>query len=288
MHGWPSAMEVKQMVIPHVRCHACESHMAKTTIDKQQGTSIGKPRRSSGRMREDHLENGTFLVEFKEPDNPVDMVRRPIAGIGPDRLLSAREWQSAVDKYRAMERKGFRVTRDIGCLIPDPQYSTYQHVSMKKGHQRTFAFFARWIPVQIESRNEFGWPSDIQISHLCHRRSCARIDHLIAEERWRNEKRSYCGSSGECDCGNEIKCLRRYQMESQFDNPLLCQTKSEAREALNGAPEFVVHGKDRFLARDRKARQRMANKKKRKRKQALHLHVTKRKQSRLASRGSDV
>ena len=258
--------------------------MAKTTRDSKQETSTRKIRRASGKMKDDHLEDGAFLVEFKEPESPVDVLRRPFVHVDPERLLSGGEWQSAVDKYRAMERKGFRVTKDIGCLIPDPFYSTYQHGSMQKGYQRTFAFFAGWIPVQTNERNEYGWPCALQISHLCHRRSCARIDHLIAEEKWRNLKRNYCGISGECDCGNEVKCLRRYQMESHCDDPALCQTRAEVKNALQSAPEFVVHGKERFLARDRKAKQRKVNAQKRKRKQALHAHVTKRKQSRLVMR----
>lgn len=73
-------------------------------------------------------------------------------------------------------------------------------------------------------------------------------------------------------------------MEDQSDDPILCQTRSEAIEALIGAPEFVIHGKDRFLNRDRKAKQRRVNSKRRKRKQQRHEYVTKRKQSRLALR----
>jgi len=225
-------------------------------------------------LRNTHSENGAFLVEFETPDEPVDSFRRiPPVGIGRTSLLSGSAWQSAVDSYRTMERKGFRVTVDLGRLIPDPQYSTHQ-----QGHQRTFAFFARWIPTKMDVRNEFGWPSSAQISHSCHRRSCARVDHLVVEEQWRNLKRNYCGVNGVCDCGNEIKCLRRYRPSDQCDDPSFCESVDEVKEALRGAPAYVIHGTDGFLKRDRKAKRRLVNR----RKQALHAHATKRKQSWLA------
>ena len=126
----------------------------------------------------------------------------------------------------------------------------------------------------------------LQISHLCHRRSCCRVEHLVAEEQWRHVKRTYCGSSGACDCGNGVKCLRRYQMPDQSDQPEFCSTAAEVREALAGAPSFVVHGAERFSKRDAKVKQRKQNQERRKRKQDKHAHTTARKQARLASRES--
>lgn len=247
-----------------------------------------QPRRASGAVRRDHIERGAFLVEFATPDAPMDMFRKPVPpGLGPVTFFNENERKSAVDQYRTMERKGFRVTADIGCMIPDEQYSTYQQGATVKGHQRTFAFFGQWRPGVSDLRNEFGWPMQPQISHLCHRRSCARPDHLIVEEQWRNLKRNYCGLNGVCDCGNEIKCLRRYQMENQTDAPLLCQSKEEVQAALEGAPSFVVHGADRWANRDSKAADRKARKEKRKRKQALHQHATMRKNRRLSQVASD-
>jgi len=184
-----------------------------------------------------------------------------------------------------MERKGVRVTKDIGCLIPHEQYSTYQQGATLKGHQRTFEFFGRWRPVKSDLKNEFGWPASLQISHLCHRRGCCRVDHLVVEEQWRNLKRNFCGFSGECDCGSEVKCLRRYTMDNQTDTPEFCLTKEEVEEALEGAPKYTIHSNDRFANRDLQSEQRKANKAKRKRKTDLHQHSTKRKQARLGSQG---
>lgn len=235
-------------------------------------------------MRREHLDNGAFLVEFKNPDNLVDVCEHG-SSISMDlkQTLWGNELQSAIKGYRTMERKGFHVTKDIGCLIPEAQYCTYQNGATKKGHQRTFEFFARWIPLRKKIRNEFGWPCSLSISHLCHRRNCARIDHLVVEEHWRTAKRNYCGSSGSCDCGNNMKCLRRYTKDDQCENLPLCKTKQEVEQVLEGAPEFVIKNPSLFLPRETKAEQRKVNRAKRKRRQARHAYVTKRKQSRLAS-----
>jgi len=266
-----------------------ESPAQQTTPTNQPVAKKG--RRSSGSVRKSHLTRGAFLIEFATPNEAMDLVRRDLPiGVGPTHLLQGSEYQSAVDKYRAMERKGFRVTRDTGCLIPDEQYGTYQQGATLKGHQRTFAFFARWCPKQGSEaiRNQFGWPMNLQISHLCHRRSCCRVDHSVAEEQWRNLKRNYCGECGECDCGNPIKCLRRYQMQDQTDLPAFCQTVEEVEAALAGAPPFTIHGTDRFENRDKAAKQRKANKVSRKRKQKLHAHATARKKSKAAESGVDA
>lgn len=245
-----------------------------------------KPKRTSGEMRSQYLDRGAFLIEFKTPAAPLEMfggVRTP-PGLGPTSLLTGKDLQAVTDRYRTMERKGFRVTKDIGCLIPEEQYSTYQGGATRKGHQRSFEFFGHWCPTQDDTmRNEYGWPMGLQISHRCHRRSCARVDHLLAEERWRNLKRNYCGFNGDCDCGSVVKCLRRYQMEAQSDTPEFCTTEEEVRAVLEGAPQFVIHSPSRFENRDKAANQRKANRDNRKRSQELHSHATERKQARLTT-----
>jgi hypothetical protein len=245
-------------------------------------------------LRSDFLEKGAFLIEFKQPTEPMDMLQRtPPPGLEPE-LAPASEVDKFRKEYRTMERKGFLVTRDIGCLIPHPQYSTSQQGATRKGHQRAFAFFGGWCPKQGTemTRNLHGWPSALQISHRCHRRGCCRPDHLLAEEQWRNQKRIYCGEDGSCDCGSEIKCLRRYQLTEDEDltNPLsICKTVEEVRQVLVGAPSYTIHGKDRFLNRNDKAEKRAnRNANKRKRLTDLHVHASKRKQARLGGQGQEV
>jgi len=239
----------------------------------------------------EHLQDGAFPVRFAEPDAPLDMFGREITPeLRPPRLLQGKELQSAVDKYRTMERKGFLVTTDTGCLIPHEQYSTYQQGATVKGHQRSFAFFAHWVPTSAGSetvRNEFGWPATIQISHLCHRRGCCRIDHLIAEEQWRNQKRNYCGLNGVCDCGNDIKCLRRYQDENQVEEREFCTTIDQVIESLEGAPEYKVDLPVTLKERSDASAKRAASKAKRKRVQEKHAYATARNAAKRAGAGGE-
>lgn len=246
-----------------------------------------KGKRLSSEMRQQFLAKGAHLIEFKQPTSAYDVFRRDDLPLGTKpALVSGKEHQSMVDKYRTMERKGLKVTKDIGCLIPDDQYSTYQQGATVKGHQRSFGFFARFVPKEESgerTRNEFGWPSSLQISHLCHRRQCCRIDHLIAEEQWRNQKRNYCGAGGACDCGNSIKCLRRYQTTDRTEVTEFCTTEEEVKAALVGAPEYILRPANYHTQRDKKAKQRKENRDKRLRKQEGHKHATTKKQQKLGS-----
>lgn len=99
-------------------------------------------------------------------------------------------------QYRTMERKGIRVTSDIGCFAPVEQFATIGGGASEKGYQ--LSFFARngWVPEpDVEKKmGEAEWAADKthQLSHRCHRRWCCRIDHLVVEERWRNSVRNFC------------------------------------------------------------------------------------------------
>lgn len=297
MHGRPLAIKVVQMVIPHDRTK-CESHTVQTTnsfftmkspnkLDTKQQSN----RRASGHLRSDFLDKGAFLIEFAQPPVPLNMFQRePPLGFDIP-LVSDEVYEKFKTEYRTMERKGFLVTSDTGCLIPHEQYSTTQKGATRKGHQRAFAFFGRWCPKQgtTAERNLHGWPSTQQISHKCHRRNCCRPDHLLSEEQWRNLKRNYCGHDGSCDCGSEIKCIRTYQLTEDVDisRVPLCKTVQDVRRVLVGAPNYTVHGKDRFANRDNKAAVRTKrNQKKRKRATELNDHASDRKQRRMAERAS--
>jgi hypothetical protein len=246
-----------------------------------------KDKRLSSEMRSAHIAKNAYLIEFKKPTDPRDMFggRDAPLGLTTAPVFSGKDRQSAVDKYKTMERKGFRVTRDTGCLIPDDQYSTVQQGSTFKGHQRSFQYFAGWYPKASKEdiRNMFGWPSSLEISHLCHRRCCSRIDHLVVEEKWCNQKRNYCGFNGECDCGNAVKCLRRYQSGSIVDQPVLCSSKDQVTEVMAGAPEYHIAGIEKYDNRDKLARKRKQNSEKRARSTESHQYQTARKQARLGT-----
>lgn len=96
------------------------------------------------------------------------------------------------------------------------------------------------------SRDSEGWPTDSQISHLCHRRHCCRPDHLQYELRPCNLRRNYCGilsklgdGGGGCDCGMVPPCVRMYSPETSVDSFTFCSTLQQVAEALGGL-------KDRF------------------------------------------
>lgn len=259
-----------------------------------------KPRATSAGTRAEQLAKGAFLIEFDDPGtNFLDLLARPLpAGVGePVRLTG-----DAIEReYRTMERKGFLVTRDLGCLIPHAQYCTYQQGATKKGHQRSCAFFTRMLPTQprgkAATRDADGWPIDLQISHLCHTRACCRIDHLVIEPQWCNQSRNYCGRSGACDCGRVPQCVGPYRT-TQHAPPLeYCKTLEEVNEVLRGdrLPAYVVHPPQQHARRDDKAsarlsrkalaeRQKKENAARRKRRTNLHEHKTAKKRKKLARR----
>ena len=257
-----------------------DSIMSSSAHNQPPDEDASKPKRSSGDVRKDHLSKGAHLIEFATPGAPRDMIRHPVApGLRPTPSFEGESHKTVVSEYRTMERKGFRVTRDIGCLIADDQYGIAGQGATVKGHQRTFSFFAGWRPrASGFTTNQFGWPSNLEISHLCHRHGCCRIDHMVAEEKWRNQKRNYCGSNGSCDCGNPVKCLRTYTTAEQ--NLDLCTTREEIVPLLAGCPSYQIHGNDRQDNRDKKSQQWADNKRKRKRRQDRHAHQTARKQAR--------
>jgi len=156
-------------------------------------------------------------------------------------------YAKAVQDYRCMEEKGFLVTKDCGCMLPHDQYGSKGAGNTLKGHQRACYFFCALTPRRdtVEKkgkppkgaapRDSNGWPVSSQISHLCHRASCARIDHLQIETQAANLRRNYCGvlGLGKCDCGMDPPCLRMYHPRDWEDPELeLCSTEAEVMAAL--------------------------------------------------------
>jgi len=59
---------------------------------------------------------------------------------------------------------------------------------------------AKLVTETVALPNAPDWPTSLQLSHLCHRRACCRVDNIALETSWRNSKRNYCGIFGFCDC----------------------------------------------------------------------------------------
>jgi hypothetical protein len=145
-------------------------------------------KRSAAKIRREMRERGAIFFEFSVPEGSA-------------------AWHKA---WLAVEKFGFFVTKH-GCLLPYKYYRrTNAKAAKQKGHQRAAHFFFGREPKQEECVNDFGWPCDEQISHLCHHPDCLNPLHLSIEARWRNLKRNYCGFNGTCDCGVTPPCLRTY------------------------------------------------------------------------------
>lgn len=199
----------------------------------------GAPRRSVAEMQLEMFNKNGFFLEFKEPThNP--------AG---EAIAKTAAYQQGVKDFRTMEEKGFLVTKD-GCIFPHDQYGRHQKGAVLKGYQRSTFFFTGLMPEKATQpakgkvakvpRDKDGWPTDSQISHLCHRRSCIRGDHLQVEPRTVNLRRNYCGITGSasCDCGMNPPCVQKYH-PSDWEDPSLeyCKSRNEVAVALSGLNE---------------------------------------------------
>jgi len=141
--------------VPHAS-HTTQktAQMSSSAHDSQESSSEeGEPsaqvppsrettKRSSGKVRKDHIGQGAFVIEFKNPTAPRNMILSPVqpAGLNPSPSFEGKNRKKVENDYRGMERKGFRVTSDIGCLLPDDRFGTREAGATLKGHQRTFQF----------------------------------------------------------------------------------------------------------------------------------------------------
>ncbi len=210
----------------------------------------GAPRRSTAAMQLEMVNKGAFFLHFQQPVLAPDGTPLPAVNNGESATAEERAYSKSVQDFRCMEEKGFLVTKDIGCLLPHDQYGSKGAGDTLKGHQRAAYFFCALIPkrdtVEMKKkigkppkgaapRDANGWPVASQISHLCHRASCTRIDHEQIETQAQNLRRNYCGimGLGECDCGMQPPCLRMYHPRDWEDPNLeLCETEADVKAVL--------------------------------------------------------
>ena len=246
------------------------------------------PRRTSGEIRNLHTQTGAFLFEFEERSWSDPMKGHAESPLCTPLLLEPKS--VALNKnrqsWRGMERKGFSVTKDVGCLLPHLQYGKSITESGAKmngcGYKTSMGFFTGLIGnhPSAPERDTDGRPISLEVSHLCHRSSCINPMHLVAEPKWCNLKRNYCGKNSGCNCGNTIKCLRMYQTSHTLEKPSLCTTKKEVLETLKelkGVHPFKILAKNAYDERDQKATQKRQtkakNQKKRKRQADKQAHA---------------
>ena len=219
----------------------------------------GAPRRSTAAMQLEMVNKGAFFIKFQQPTLAPDGTPLPVVKPKIKAATATAEekaYSKNVKDFRCMEEKGFLVTKDCGCLLPHDQYGSKGAGDTLKGHQRVSYFFCAITPKRdtVESkkksgkppkgaapRDANGWPVSSQISHLCHRANCTRIDHLQIETQAQNLRRNYCGilGLGVCDCGMQPPCLRMYHPRDWEDPNLeLCQSEAEVMAALSSLQEI--------------------------------------------------
>lgn len=206
-----------------------------------------KPRLSEGDIRNGRLVEGAILLEFTpHKDAPQEII----------------VWWRQTEKY------GFFVSVD-GCMIPYKQYwGSKGSRPAARGLVTQFFYNERTSKKPI---NDEGWPCNEQYSHKCHVSNCVSPKCIIIEEQWKNLKRNYCGINGKCDCGNTIKCTRKFHNEQwdwKFDY-MSYDTKELSSKLANLFPDtvkFKVLPRNFYSKKDVKAQNRSTRKKRRKKK----------------------
>lgn len=127
--------------------------------------------------------------------------------------------KEAIDRWRAVEKKGFLVTTK-GCLIPS-ECHWFAKQSKKVGYDCALKFFKgeERDPGSVGMVDKNGWDCEETVSHLCHQNRCCAYRHLELSPKWKNLKRNYCGANGKCDCGLVPPCVATYHPTNFVQGP---------------------------------------------------------------------
>lgn len=209
-----------------------------STMKKASGR---KPRRTSGALRKSNVDGGAHLIKLDPPEkllNPLLLCpdrEQYRLGEYPRLQPGSVEWNKAYELVSNVLRKGVFVGPK-GCIIPHHRWCTKGAGAGagQKGYQLVgtvvYGFTpdgqpppgitvpAGWsitTPKAAENSeprllNALDWDSTLEASHLCHNHQCMNPLHIVYEPAWRNRKRNYCGSKGQCDCGQAPQCLQPY------------------------------------------------------------------------------
>lgn len=157
-------------------------------------------RRTPGDMRSANLGAGAVLLEFET---------HPQAS------------KQAINSWRTVESKGLFVY-ESGCILADAYYRKkgVDGPARIKAHHAAFVALVEpsFKNVTEHGRDERGWPVGHEISHLCHWGVCCNPAHMVAEPRWKNWKRLYCGASGRCDCNVEPACVQVFHPAAWWED----------------------------------------------------------------------
>lgn len=219
-------------------------------LQESEPASTSRRRRSEAELRNEHLDRGALLLRFH-----FAATQR-----GPDLTV-----------WRAIEKKGFLVTRQ-GCLVPHQVHwfaTRARHEAAKIVSRLVDVHHGQTIRDSYQQQAErLGWPSDVQLSHLCHDSNCCNPQHLVREPQWANLKRNYCGVRGACDCGMEPKCVLPYSRVHDYSDCLRYDTRdlgATVRSLFPWATEVEVLNRTFYVVEDGKRANRLLRRKRQKR-----------------------
>ena len=132
---------------------------------------------------------------------------------------------------RNILNKGVQISKD-GCIYPHPRYCTSGEGDKRKAYQRVMLALmgVRTTGKQDTVDEQTGWPNWAETSHYyCHHHKCCNPLHLQLQPAWRNRRRNYCGSSGQCDCSSQPPCHLRYSSSCPMQPEDLCSSVEEVR-----------------------------------------------------------
>lgn len=149
-------------------------------------------RRTVAEMRQEMKENGCIFLDWSTKIKSEGVSQTP----------------ENINAFSTISEKGFFVF-ETGCILPHPYYSKKgkDGPARFRGHKASMKLFHKVKTTARDERNEDGWPTVHEISHLCHWPDCMNPDHLIWEPRWKNWKRLYCFG---CDCNVSPSCLQKF------------------------------------------------------------------------------
>ena len=79
-----------------------------------------------------------------------------------------------------------------------PSYSQITFTLRAKTYHMRKAQLSLYLKLKEANFTMTAWSADMSTSHLCHRKSCLKADHLVLESYELNRERDGCKRNGQC------------------------------------------------------------------------------------------